>query len=48
MGKDAKADTGTGSNSNGYLTIGIGAQIALGRIKPHTETQSGTEGGRPQ
>ena len=33
VGSESKADTGTGSNSNGYLTIGIGAQIALGKTK---------------
>ena len=26
-------DTGTGSNSNGYLTFGIGAQVELGKMK---------------
>ena len=31
VGKESKADTGTGSNSNGYLTFGIGAQVELGR-----------------
>ena len=30
VGAESKADTGTGSNSNGYLTFGIGAQIELG------------------
>ena len=43
VGKDAKADTGTGSNSNGYLTIGIGTQIALGKIKRHTDCTDGTD-----
>lgn len=33
VGKDKTESTGTGSNSNGYLSIGIGAQIALGKIK---------------
>ena len=33
VGKESKADTGTGSNSNGYLTFGIGAQVELGKIK---------------
>lgn len=33
VGKESKADTGTGSNSNGYLTLGIGAQVELGKIK---------------
>ena len=31
VGKESKADTGTGSNSNGYLTIGIGVQYDLDR-----------------
>lgn len=43
VGAEKVEGTGTGSNSNGYLTIGIGAQIALGKIKPHTETQSDTD-----
>jgi hypothetical protein len=30
-GKEVEG-TGTGSNSNGYLSIGIGAQVALGRL----------------
>lgn len=42
VGKESKADTGTGSNSNGYLSIGIGAQMALGRTHsdqdPHVLT----------
>lgn len=33
VGKESKAETGTGSNSNGYLTFGIGAQVELGRKK---------------
>lgn len=34
VGKESKADTGTGSNSNGYLSIGIGVQYDLdGRCK---------------
>ena len=36
VGMESKADTGTGSNSNGYLTIGLGAQIALGKIEKNT------------
>lgn len=32
VGKTEGEITGTGSNSNGYLTIGLGAQIALGKI----------------
>ena len=31
VGKESKAETGTGSNSNGYLTIGLGAQVELGK-----------------
>ena len=31
VGKESKADTGTGSNSNGYFSFGIGAQFELGR-----------------
>lgn len=32
VGYNESGGTGTGSNSNGYLTIGLGAQIALGKI----------------
>ena len=32
VGANESGGTGTGSNSNGYLTIGIGAQVALGRL----------------
>ena len=32
VGKDKVEGTGTGSNSNGYLTIGLGAQVELGRL----------------
>ena len=32
VGSEKVEGTGTGSNSNGYLTIGLGAQIALGKI----------------
>ena len=32
VGSEADASTGTGSNSNGYLTIGIGAQVELGKV----------------
>lgn len=31
VGKNESGGTGTGSNSNGYLTIGIGAQVEIGR-----------------
>ena len=33
VGKNESGGTGTGSNSNGYLTIGIGAQYDLGKVK---------------
>ena len=33
VGKDKVKETGTGSNSNGYLTIGIGAQYDFGNKK---------------
>ena len=33
VGSEKVEGTGTGSNSNGYLTIGIGAQVALGKMK---------------
>ena len=32
VGKDKVKGTGTGSNSNGYLTIGLGAQVELGPL----------------
>ena len=32
VGSEKVEGTGTGSNSNGYLTIGIGAQVELGRL----------------
>ena len=32
VGYNESGGTGTGSNSNGYLTIGIGAQVELGRL----------------
>lgn len=31
VGSESKADTGTGSNSNGYFSIGLGAQMNLGK-----------------
>ena len=43
VGKEKVKGTGTGSNSNGYLTIGLGAQVDLGRIhKTGTATNSET------
>ena len=45
VGRESKADTGTGSNSNGYLTIGIGAQVALG--KTHSPVQTAQQGQSP-
>ena len=38
VGSEKVEGTGTGSNSNGYLTIGIGAQVALG--KTHSPVQT--------
>lgn len=38
VGSESKADTGTGSNSNGYFSIGLGAQMNLG--KSHQSEQS--------
>ena len=32
VGANESGGTGTGSNSNGYFSIGIGAQVALGRL----------------
>ena len=54
VGKDKVKGTGTGSNSNGYLTFGLGAQYELGRKKVHdsgfmvngsTENAENTESG---
>lgn len=42
VGKEKVKGTGTGSNSNGYLTIGLGAQVNLGR------THRGQEPSNPQ
>ena len=51
VGAEKVEGTGTGSNSNGYLTIGLGAQINLGHIagarrgqslcNPHSSSQQG-------
>jgi hypothetical protein len=46
VGKESKADTGTGSNSNGYLTIGIGVQYDLGSKKADEKRKR--EDGRSQ
>ena len=37
VGKNESGGTGTGSNSNGYLTIGLGAQINLGPIADRSD-----------
>ena len=42
VGAEKVKGTGTGSNSNGYLTIGLGAQVNLGR------THRGQEPSNPQ
>ena len=49
VGSEKVEGTGTGSNSNGYLTIGIGAQVALGKTHSPVQTtptppNSGGEG----
>ena len=36
VGINESGGTGTGSNSNGYLTIGIGAQVELGKMNSYT------------
>ena len=45
VGSEKVEGTGTGSNSNGYLTIGIGAQVALG--KTHSSVQTAQQGQSP-
>ena len=40
VGAEKTEATGTGSNSNGYLTIGIGAQYDLGKKKTNTRSSS--------
>ena len=45
VGSEKVEGTGTGSNSNGYLTIGIGAQVALG--KTHAPVQTSQQGQSP-
>ena len=45
VGAEKVEGTGTGSNSNGYLTIGLGAQIDLGKIKKHTDLTDHIEKG---
>ncbi len=43
VGKTDEVDgTGTGSNSNGYLSIGLGAQVELGKSKIKNETTNYT------
>ena len=46
VGKDKVKGTGTGSNSNGYLTIGLGAQMNLGTTdsRKHGTTEIGKRG----
>ena len=43
VGKESKADTGTGSNSNGYLTIGLGVQYDLGKKRTNTKNSGPAE-----
>lgn len=42
VGAEKTKSTGTGSNSNGYLTIGIGAQYDLGSKKTNTNCTNNT------
>ena len=39
VGKESEAGTGIGSNSNGYLSIGLGAQFELGKGRPQGNSQ---------
>lgn len=41
VGKESKADTGTGSNSNGYLSIGVGVQYEIGKKRLSNQTTPG-------
>ena len=45
VGSEKVEGTGTGSNSNGYLTIGLGVQVALG--KTHSPVQTAQQGQSP-
>lgn len=45
VGAEKTDATGTGSNSNGYLTIGIGAQYDLGKKKTNTNCTNNTNKG---
>ena len=45
VGAEKTKSTGTGSNSNGYLTIGIGAQYDLGKKKTNTNCTNNTNKG---
>lgn len=36
VGSEKVEGTGTGSNSNGYFSIGLGAQVDLGKVNPST------------
>lgn len=40
VGGESKTDTGTGSNSNGYFSIGIGAQYYIGRSDKNSSSAS--------
>ena len=48
VGKESKADTGTGSNSNGYLMIGVGAQVDLGVRRQESGVRRQESGDRRQ
>ena len=44
VGAEKVEGTGTGSNSNGYLTIGIGAQYEIGKVKGESKKVKGEKG----
>jgi len=41
VGSESGASTGTGSNSNGYFSIGVGAQVELGKLQPQASRTPG-------
>lgn len=45
VGKEKVEGTGTGSNSNGYLTIGLGAQVEIGKRQNLSQTTPNTSSG---
>ena len=47
VGSEKVEGTGTGSNSNGYLTIGLGVQYDLGKKKTNTDGTNSTNNNGP-